>query len=92
MLTMSASRARPASPRPIQGVNQGSRLGFRAFTDRRFVATFRACEALGTVLCDPAHLRTLQWQKNSCSAESMAAYSDCEMVRGAAPDSLPVRA
>jgi hypothetical protein len=37
-------------------------------------------------------LRTLQWQKNSCSAGSMAAYSDFGMERGAAPNPLPVRA
>jgi hypothetical protein len=89
---MSASRARPASPQPLLPINQRCRLGFRAARDRRFVATFRSSEALGTSLCDHAHLRTLQWQKNSCSAGSMAAYSDFGMERGAAPNPLPVRA
>jgi len=76
----------------MQKINNPCALGFRPPIRCRSVAIFRGSEALGTVLCDHAHLRTLQWQKNSCSAGSVAAYSDCEMVRGAAPNSLPVRA
>jgi hypothetical protein len=61
-------------------------------SDRLRFVTFRGRERSEAVLCVHAHLRTLQSQKNSCSARMLVAYSDFGMERGAAPNPLPVRA